>query len=78
MMQGSRPPAGTVQGVDTSAVEARLRAEAADAIATGRWHAGVGNQAEAEWWTQYVAALFGVLSDRWALMTIALGEIDHD
>ena len=77
MTPGSRPPVSAV-GVDTSAIEARLRAEIAEAIDIGREHERSGNRAEAEWWTLYVAALFGLVTDHWALMTIALEEMEHD
>lgn len=63
--------------VDTSAVEARIRAEIEEAIGFGRWHE-THKTGEAEWWRLYVASLFGLLADRWALMTIVLGEMEHD
>jgi hypothetical protein len=88
MMAGSRPPA-RARAVDTTAADTRIRLELIDAIDRGRaWETEAqahpegsperaACEAEAEWWTLYVAALFGLLTDRWALMTIALGEIDH-
>lgn len=62
--------------VDTVATEKRLRAELADVIELGQAAIAEERASDALWFLNYAAALYGVITDRWALMVITLQESD--
>lgn len=62
--------------VDTSKIEARLRAELAEIIELGQAAISEGREADAMWFLAYATALYGLITSDWGLMTIAFQELD--
>lgn len=64
--------------VDTSKVEARLRAELAEIIELGQAAISEGGEADAMWFLAYATALYDLITSDWALMTLAMQGIDYE